>query len=27
MSRGNVFKVSGNMALGGGNEYGGSDIE
>jgi hypothetical protein len=27
MSRGNVFKVSGNMALGGGSEYGKSDFE
>lgn len=27
MSRGNVFKLSGNMALGGGSDYGNNDIE
>lgn len=27
MSRGNVFKLSGNMALGGGSDYGNTDIE
>lgn len=27
MSRGNVFKLSGNMALGGGSDYGNADID
>jgi hypothetical protein len=27
MSKGNVFKLSGNMALGGGADYGGVDID
>lgn len=27
MSRGNVFKLSGNMALGGGSDYGNTDID
>jgi len=27
MSRGNAFKLSANMALGGGSDYGNADIE